>query len=624
MKLWVNCFLAAATAAALAAYAAMETFPPCATWCAGISAGAASLLFLEAAILRRIRRLRGEVQSWTQVAPPRITCPAGRRDEIDSLSAALSSTFSDLSAQFERTQSWGKQVSDSSEARLLALEEALQKSEANSVQKTRFLASMSHELRTPIGAILGYAEILEEDRGSPDERKQAILSIRRNGEHLLDLVNDILDLSKIEAGKLEIELMELTLEKVLKDVLSVMSARAQAKGLRLEEIYLNPVPARIVSDATRIRQVIINLVGNAVKFTERGLVTLAVSHEALEDGESRLSFRVQDTGIGIAPEKLDQLFKPFQQVHSGTNHKYGGTGLGLAISKEIARLLGGDITVRSDVGLGSLFTFSIRCKLVEGTPLLRRPSSAVLEDTKRLRGRPGGDSGKVLTGRILVVDDSADNRKLFRYHLEAAGMKVELAENGKEGVAKGASEPFDVILMDIQMPELDGFGALKELRARGVQTPIVALTAHAMRGDRENCLNAGFTDYLSKPVSRAALLGKVGELMAGPDPEAVSRSAESEDPELDEIVAAYRESLAARALLLDQSGKERDIEALRLQVHMLKGTLGSMGFDALSAVATKAYDALQGSDLDEALKHTSELAEACRQESTRTAPVVLR
>lgn len=616
MKLWVSSFLAIAIAVLLATLAALEAFPPSTPWTAGLAGGAASMLFLEVVVLRRLRHVRKEIESWARVAPTRISCPNRPRDEIDALCVSLNDTLTGLTTQVEKTQNWGAQVTETNESRLLALEEALQKSETNSVQKTRFLASMSHELRTPIGAILGYAEVLEEDKGSQEERSSALLSIRRNGEHLLELVNDILDLSKIEAGKLEIEESEISLEKVLKDVLSVMSVRAQAKGLRLEELYLSPVPARIISDATRIRQVLINLVGNAVKFTERGLVTIAVSHTALEGDESRLDFRVQDTGIGIAPEKLNLLFKPFQQVHSEGTEKYGGTGLGLAISKEIARLLGGDITVRSDIGLGSLFAFSIRCKLPAGTPLLRRPSSAVLDDARNLRARAKAELLPPISGRILVVDDSPDNRKLFRYHLESQGIVVDVAENGREGVNKGAAQTFDAILMDIQMPELDGFGALKELRARGVNTPIVALTAHAMRGDMERCLEAGFTDYLSKPVSRASLFDKIRSVTKKPDAPVASEAAPSE---LDEIVATYRESLTARANLLTTARLSADFESMRLQIHTLKGTLGSMGFDALSAVASRAYLALEEGGVDEALRTVAELEVACRAEGAKSS-----
>lgn len=552
-------------------------------------------------------REKGAPQGLTGPPP---SMPGGALEE------ALAQVLERCSQAIQRSTEQAATFVTEESNRIEQLEHSLHDAEDSNVRKTRFLASMSHELRTPIGAILGYAEVIEEEKCDPDGFKQAVASIRRNGEHLLDLVNDILDLAKIEAGKLETESIDFTLEKVLKDVLSVMSVKAQAKGVRLEEVYLNPVPARVTSDPTRIRQVLINLVGNAVKFTERGSVTLGVSHQALENGLSRVDFKVQDTGVGIPQEKLEQLFKPFQQISIDTARKYGGTGLGLVISREIARLLGGDIEVRSDPGLGSLFTFSIRCKLVEGTPMLRRPSSAVLDDSRGGANRKSRLGSEKLTGKVLVVDDSPDNRKLFKYHLQAAGLTVELAENGREGAARGASEPFDVILMDIQMPELDGYGALKELRSSGVQTPVVALTAHAMKGDREKCLAAGFTDYLAKPVSRSDLVTKVEEYLRN---KSGAAPVDAPNDELEEILRCFRETLPARARALDEARRRDDIETLRLLVHTLKGTVGSLGLVQLASVVAATHEALQSAERNQALISVERLCEACIVEAIEPA-----
>ncbi|MBI4606278.1 MAG: response regulator [Planctomycetes bacterium] len=440
----------------------------------------------------------------------------GSRDEIGRVCAAFDKLAGELEAERRKAEDSASSLEGQVQERTRRLEEAVRKLEEASVQKGRFLASMSHEIRAPIGAILGYAELLEDARTAPEDHRQALVSIRRNCQHLIDLVSDVLDLSKIEAGSLEVERTECSVNQVVKDVISVMSVRAHAKGLRLEEAYLTPVPERVVSDPTRIRQVLINLVGNAVKFTERGMVTISVGFTPCEAKRGRLEFRVQDTGIGIPKEKLELLFRPFQQLGPSTARRYGGTGLGLAISKQIARLLDGDLTVRSEHGLGSVFTFTARCEVAAGTPVHARPSAAVLADSGRKTLRQGARQAMPrLSGRVLVVDDGTDNRKLFRHHVESSGAEVEVAENGREAVERARAASFDLVLMDVQMPVLDGFEALREIRSLGIKTPVVALTAHAMKGDRERCLQAGFDDYVSKPVTKAALLEKLAAYLPG-------------------------------------------------------------------------------------------------------------
>jgi signal transduction histidine kinase/ActR/RegA family two-component response regulator len=368
--------------------------------------------------------------------------------------------------------------------------------------KSAFLANMSHEIRTPMTAILGYTELLKENPRS-DEAAEYLDTIERSGNHLLELINDILDLSKIEAHQMELERIPCSPADVVGEVLSVMGARALEKGLLLECGYETDVPERILCDPTRLRQALINLVGNAVKFTASGSVTLSVGFRSRVNGEPRLDFAVRDTGIGIAADKLEKLFTPFTQVDPSTTRRYGGTGLGLSISYRLAKLMGGDLTVKSEVGKGSEFTFSIPCQNPCGTLMKRAPAASATPRQKSGFWRRGED----LAASILLVEDNAANQKLIRAQLERSGAVVEVANHGEEALEILAHSTFDVIVMDVQMPVMDGLETLKALEARGSTTPVIALTAHAMKGDRDRYLQAGFTAYLSKPVRIEDLIG---------------------------------------------------------------------------------------------------------------------
>jgi PAS domain S-box-containing protein len=387
------------------------------------------------------------------------------------------------------------------------LRRARDAAEAASQAKSEFLANMSHEIRTPMTAILGYADLLGEPGVDTGERARCVRTIRSNGEHLLTIINDILDLSKIEAGKMHLERVAVSPAVVMREALSLVRPRADAKGLRLEATFLTKVPREIVSDPTRIRQMLVNLLGNAVKFTEAGSVEARVSYEPPARGTpARLRMDVVDTGIGMSEEVLSRLFQPFTQADSSVTRRFGGTGLGLTVTRRLAHLLGGEVEAQSTPGKGS--TFSLRVPLG-----LREPPELVEA------GRDG-DSDHVapqvravrLEGRILLVEDGADNQRLIAHMLRTAGAEVEIAEHGAAALerlarphAAGAAV-YDMVLMDMQMPVLDGYSATRELRARGHRLPIVALTAHAMTGERERCLAAGCDDYSTKPVKRDRLV----------------------------------------------------------------------------------------------------------------------
>ena len=492
------------------------------------------------------------------------------------------------------------------------LHQAKASAEAASRAKSAFLANMSHEIRTPMTAIVGYAEMLLKPDQPPAERLDCVQTIRRNGEHLLGVINDILDLSKIEAGQLSCESVPCSPAAVLWEVASMMRARAAAKGLRFEvEAAAGLVPQTIRSDPTRLRQVLINLAGNAVKFTRAGTVRVTVGLAAGPDGpEPRLRFEVSDTGIGITVEQAGRLFEPFTQADASTTRRFGGTGLGLAISRRLARMLGGDITVTSAPGQGSTFALMVATGPLEGVRLLSNLREGVEAEPV---SRPPEEAAPParLSGRVLVAEDGPDIRRLLSAYLTEAGAAVTEADNGGVAVELALAEPFGLILMDMQMPEVDGYAAATTLRARGYRGPIVALTAHAMADDRAKCLAAGCTDYLSKPVARRTLLATVARHLA---PRKAVAPAAPIAPELalvaaettlkplpgedDELMGQFRPvfvaQLPAEVAKLTRLLDEQDLVGLAAAAHGLKGAGGMYGFPAVTEQARRAEDAALG------------------------------
>ena len=396
------------------------------------------------------------------------------------------------------------------------LAEALRAAEAAAEAKTNFLANMSHELRTPMMSILGYAELFPEAR-SKAERVEFSRTVRRNGEHLLGLIDEILDVSKIETGNLSVERISCATADLLQRVREVIEPRAAEKELVFEIGYDTPVPEEIQTDPTRVQQILLNLLGNAIKFTDSGSVRLLVSLVTSPEVEQpMLRFAVEDTGIGIDPEDRERLFKPFSQADMSTTRLFGGTGLGLSISRSLAELLGGSVTIEDKDGPGSRFVATIETGSLEGAELFASPLAAlsklaeVAPDEKEL-----GDEPSLEGLRVLLAEDGEDNQRLInRMMLSVAGAKVEIVGNGllayeRAIEAKSAGSPFDVILMDIQMPVLDGYAATRKLRAAGYRGRIIALTANAMQGDAEKCIAAGCDIYLSKPIPKRRLIEEI-------------------------------------------------------------------------------------------------------------------
>ena len=407
------------------------------------------------------------------------------------------------------------------------LQHAREKAEAAATSMSLFLANMSHEIRTPMTAILGFAEVLSEEQANPADQSFAIGAIRRSSENLLTIINDILDLSKIEAGGMGVEIVSCAPLSTIQDAVALMQAQALAGGLELFMELKAPVPEMIETDPTRLSQILINLIGNAIKFTEHGGIKVVVdlTKEKLEpriDQDSsdappadiRLRIQVMDTGIGINDAQRNRLFQRFTQADPSTTRRFGGSGLGLTISRHLSRMLGGDITISSEVGLGSVFTVEVGIgnagphKMVSILPPYPHEKLNLKLKNAAASNNPTQSKNKIT---VLVAEDGEDNQRLIVHHLSRAGMKVIVANNGLEAVdlavaAQKQSRAPDVILMDMQMPIMDGYEATLKLRELGWRGAIVAITAHAMTGDRERCTQAGCDDYLTKPINSKALI----------------------------------------------------------------------------------------------------------------------
>lgn len=467
-----------------------------------------------------------------------------------------------------------KRVEERTRQLAIARDEAIRANRS----KSTFLANMSHEIRTPLTSIIGFSESLLDKSLAEQEKSQSINAIIDSGKHLLKIINDILDLSKIEAEKLDVEQIEISPYTVINDIKSIISLQAKNKDLYFNIEYNFPLPEKIISDPVRIKQILLNICGNAVKFTFKGGVTLNVS---CDYDKQVMIFNIIDTGIGLDETQKERIFNAFEQADSTTTRQYGGTGLGLKLSTSLAEMLGGSISVTSTPQAGSCFTVTIATGKINKSELIYELSD--FEQTTPEFHKP--DNG-YLSGNVLLVEDNHDNQKLISLHLRRAGADVEIADNGQEAVNMARDRQYDLILMDMQMPIMSGLEATKLLRTINYTKPIAALTANAMQEDINRYYAGGCDTVLSKPIVLKefyAVLEKYLRRIEQRHPEpAVFSSLIKEDDSFIEIVSDFIANLPDTLANIDETYTNSDWENLRFEIHTLKGTGGNFGFDDIT------------------------------------------
>lgn len=527
--------------------------------------------------------------------------------------------------------------------------------EAASVAKSRFLANMSHEIRTPLNAIIGFADILHKHAAccGDAECEDFLDTIHASGKHLLDLINDILDLSKIEADRLDVEAVRCSPHQIISEVISVLRVRALEKGLKLNYAWCSGVPETISTDDARFRQLMMNLVGNAIKFTNSGEVRI-VADLVREPSNPHLLIQVIDTGVGIPADQFEAIFDPFVQADTSVTRQFGGTGLGLTISRRIARALGGDIAISSEPGKGSTFTVSLATGPLDDVPIV----NSSMADGLRVAAQPSQEPLPSLAGvRVLLVEDGDTNRKLVSLVLRRAGADVATAENGQLGVELARKNPFDLVLMDMQMPVMDGYAATTRLRQEGLTLPILALTAHAMKGDESKCQTAGCSGYITKPIDGDELVRTVARILGrGPsdpagvdsanasvevasascsDPpscDATSLDASSpaggallstldtEDADFREIVLEFAERLHEKLDAMRRAHQAGDFQELACLAHWLKGAGGTAGFPLFTEPARRLESLARNQQHDEVEVAVTKLAELAQRITVLPTP----
>lgn len=569
----------------------------------------------------RFRRSNGDIL-WTMMSERPVF------DESGTFRGAIG-LFNDITERKkaeDEIHSLNRSLESRVRSRTEELARAKEEAESATKAKGEFLANMSHEVRTPIAAILGYSEMLLDPVLPDDDRRVGLTAIRRNAAYLLAIINDILDLSKIEAGRLQLDLVNYSPLLIVHEVKSTLAVAAEEKGITIDVVADDAIPTFAVMDPTRVRQVLSNLVSNAIKFSyNRGRVAIRVGCCMLGVNETRIRFEIEDHGIGMTPEQTQNLFLPFQQADSSTTRKYGGTGLGLSISRRLTEIMDGDISVRSVYGKGSCFSVEIPLLPFDSRlewPAMDEPPAA---DYHRSPIHEIASSVK-LSGRVLLAEDSVDNQRVLLYLLGQLGLKVDTVENGLLAVERALEGNYDVVLLDMQMSELDGYQAARKLRESGYEGPIVAITAHAMTQDREKCLRAGCTEFLTKPVNVRNMARILSELLR-PDSvkpptldmertsvEEVDCAAIRSDywdlKEFQPLILEYIESLPDLVVQLRKMSAAGDLNGVKKLAHRLSGSGGMYGYSSLSEAARSLEGAtVEGADLRSITKFVERFAD---------------
>lgn len=488
------------------------------------------------------------------------------------------------------------------EEKELLLRQSMEAAEAANEAKTTFLSNMSHEIRTPMTAILGFTEVLKRNKQfSEDDRQRHLNTISNSGTHLLELINDVLDLSKVESGAMEIEALPCKVAYISNEVVHVLKVKAQEKGIALNFEIESELPEHIISDPARLRQIVTNLVGNAIKFTEEGHVTVKLKCTT-DVKNPQMQIKVSDTGIGMNEDQLASIFDAFIQADASITRRFGGTGLGLSISRKLALGMGGDIVVSSKEGEGSTFMLTLPTGDISDVPVLS------IDEVYATFSEVDNVVEKIWTfpeSRALVVDDGAENRELLSVVLGELGISIDTAEDGKAGLDATGSHDYDIVLMDIQMPRMDGYQAVAAMRQNGIQCPIIALTANAMKGYGQKILAAGFSHYLTKPIDLDGLTVLLAELLGGSYIEAeaneqvvseqvtvggsdmadaksgnapIYSSMAQQNPKFEVIAKQFVETLMEKMNEMQRCLDNTDFSSLADHAHWLKGSAGTVGF----------------------------------------------